>query len=331
LVRAGIPLNEAFSDDLAQSVDSVDALTEILLNTAVIACTVYSVSSNDVLSSLERHCGAVPFDVVLVDEATQLTEPLAVGALVRAKRFVLVGDPKQLPPVVTGDFEQAEHEINPMGLNGLDQSLFERLLALGIPSVRLDEQYRMNNAVMSFSNRTFYGGELRAESATGSSELSIDLSQANERVREILSPTTPVVFVDVKSAELGRTNPIEAHVISELASALLAGGLSREEIGVISPFRAQVDLMRQVSQDSVDCDTVERFQGGEREVILVSLVRTERTGAFITDERRLNVALTRARTKVIVVGNGDCLRVSPLLRDLIEQAETTTHRWDLNV
>jgi len=331
LERAGVPLNEAFSDDLARSTPSVDALTKILLNTSVIACTVYSVSSNDVLRSLERHCGAVPFDVVIVDEATQLTEPLAVGALVRAKRFVLVGDPKQLPPVVTGDFEQAEHDINPMGLNGLDQSLFERLLALGIPSVRLEEQYRMNSAVMSFSNRTFYGGELRAETATASSRLAIDLSQATDRVKDVLSPATPVVFIDVKSAELGRTNPIEASVIAELANALLAGGLTREEIGVISPFRAQVDLMRQLSADLVDCDTVERFQGGEREVILVSLVRTERTGAFITDERRLNVALTRARTKVVVVGNGDCLRVSPLLRDLIEQAETTTYRWDLNV
>ncbi|MEZ4461851.1 MAG: AAA domain-containing protein [bacterium] len=313
---------ESFSDDLAQQCNNLTELEAKLRAASVIACTVYSVSSSDVLRSLERLVGRTPFDVVIIDEATQLTEPAAVGALARAQRFVLVGDPKQLPPIVqTNDLESAPDDR--MHLAGLDQSLFERLLAMGTPSVRLEEQYRMNDAVMSFSNRAFYGDELRAAEHTRGAQLKLSQSPSHAALR----PEDPVVFVDVHGHESNRTNAEEAALVAELVTELLALGIDANEIGVISPFRAQVELLRQSVRDQVECDTVERFQGGEREVILISLVRTENAGAFITDERRLNVALTRARTKVIVVGHADCLRVSPLLRTLIDQPETTRLQW----
>lgn len=320
--HAGLNVSEYFSDDLAAASQSVAALTERLLSASVIACTVYGVSSSDVIRALERLEGPTPFDVVIVDEATQLTEPATVGALVRAKRFVLVGDPKQLPPVTLSTPDESLGDPE-MGLGGLEQSLFERLLNLGMPSVQLHEQYRMNDAIMAFSNRAFYGGLLNAAAIAGRSALRL----SGETQTAALVAENPVVFIDVDGAEAGRTNTQEAQVIAALVQELLALGVPKEQIGVISPFRSQVELLRQVVHDTVDCDTVERYQGGEREVILLSMVRTESTGAFITDARRLNVAVTRARTKLIVVGHAHCLRVSPMLRELIDQPETTRLSW----
>lgn len=325
LDAAHLDPTQYFSDDHAAAASSLEDIAQTLKQARVVGCTVYSLSSSDVIRSLERLRGPRPFDVVIMDEATQITEPLAVGALVRAERFVLVGDHRQLPPVVLSDATPVASD-DPMNLGGLEQSLFERLHAMGAPSIRLEQQYRMNTAIMAFSNRLFYGGLLQAAPSAAQARLDVQIADLGPRISQILDPNHPVVFVDVRGTEHQRVNEAEVAVIQTLAAHLIELEVPARQIGVVSPFRAQVEAIRP-HVGEVDCDTVERFQGGERDVMLFSMVRTERTGAFITDERRLNVALTRARTKLIIVGHRSCLSVSALFRDLLEQPETTVIEW----
>ncbi|CAN0549523.1 unnamed protein product, partial [Laminaria digitata] len=158
----------------------------------------------------------------------------------------------------------------------------------------------------------------------------------------LLMDRHPVLFVNVDGKDTGRTNREEARAILDTLEVMLrddlflSGGAygPRPSIGVISPFRAQVGLLRNLTATlleerafDVDIDTVERYQGGERDVIMVSMVKTERAGDFLTDLRRLNVTLTRARKKLVIFGNRACLSLNPTLRLLLEQDETTSIDW----
>ena len=215
------------------------------------------------------------FEMTIVDEAGQLTEPLTLGLILRARRFVLIGDDRQLPPVVR--------------TRGLAHSLFERLKDEGQPITLLDTQYRMHPQIMELSNRLFYQGRLRS----GISE------------RERRPPDgVPVVFIPVESERDGRSNRREAEVVCELVQSFIDdSGIRPESIGVVSPFRAQVVLLRlMLGNLGVTVDTVERFQGGERDIMILSFVRSRGTG-FVFDDRRLNVAITRARRKLVLVAH----------------------------
>jgi DNA replication ATP-dependent helicase Dna2 len=224
------------------------------------------------------------FEIVIVDEAGQLTEPLTLGLILRGRRFVLVGDDRQLPPVVR--------------TRGLAQSMFERMkleaeYANPGALTLLDTQYRMHPQIMSVSNRLFYDGRLRS----------------GVTHEERLPPDThSVMFVPVTAAagsgSESRRNVAEAEVIAQLVRRYLEmPGISPSGIGVVSPFRAQVALLRKLlAETGVTIDTVERFQGGERDIMILSLVRAE-SSDFVFDERRFNVAITRARRKLIFVAH----------------------------
>jgi superfamily I DNA and/or RNA helicase len=160
----------------------------------------------------------------------------------------------------------------------------------------LDTQYRMHPQIMAVSNRLFYDGRLR----TGVS--------AEDR----LPPDgAPLVMVPVDSASDGRTNPAEAGAVETLVRRYREQfAVPAEGIGVVSPFRAQVVLLRKRLHDTgVTVDTVERFQGGERDIMILSLVRAE-AGGFVFDEHRLNVAITRARRKLVLVAHPNLFRNS---------------------
>src|SRR5262249_46016826 len=160
----------------------------------------------------------------------------------------------------------------------------------------LETQYRMHPQIMDVSNRLFYEGRLK--SGVGESE---------RRPADGM----PVVFIPVESSRDGRSNPDEAAVVVDLVRSLTRGsGIHPESIGVVSPFRAQVVLLRQMLGDSgVSVDTVERFQGGERDIMILSFVRSRGTG-FVFDDRRLNVAITRARRKLVLVAHPELFRNS---------------------
>ncbi len=161
----------------------------------------------------------------------------------------------------------------------------------------LDVQYRMHPEIMEVSNRLFYDGRLRAG------------IRASDRCPP---DDVPVLFVPVDAgSDDQRKNDLEANAVEELVRGFIRNHrVPPETIGVVSPFRAQVVLLRQrLAGSGVAVDTVERFQGGERDIMILSFARSRGTG-FVFDERRLNVAITRARRKLVLVAHPDLFRNS---------------------
>ncbi|SEW09431.1 AAA domain-containing protein [Natrinema salifodinae] len=248
------------------------------------------------------------FDVALVDEAAQLTEPGTHAAINLADRFVLVGDHEQLPPVVRAE-------------NDLTESLFERLVERHPEAgVMLDRQYRMNQRIQFFSSTEFYDGQLRPAAPEVAARTLDDLEGVS---RDALpdSVRNPVSFVDVEGDRSRYTDSREAARITELVEAYEAAGLDRSEIGVIAPFRAQVSEISKHVPDDVAVDTVDRFQGSSQEVIIVSFTATgSLEGPIFEDYRRINVALTRPKRALVLVGDSRALRTDPVYERMLEWA-----------
>ena len=257
-----------FTENLAVRYGTVRAVKHALESATVVAATAHRACTMPYLRSRA-------FEMTIVDEAGQLTEPLTLGLILRARRFVLIGDDRQLPPVVR--------------TKRLAQSMFERLKKDSRSLTLLDTQYRMHPQIMDVSNRFFYEGRLRA-GITGCERTPPD--------------GVPVEFIPVETNLDSRSNLQEAQVVADLVKSYMRDyGVSPQSIGVVSPFRAQVVLLRQMLDGlGVTVDTVERFQGGERDIMFLSFVRSRGTG-FVFDDRRLNVAITRARRKLVLVGN----------------------------
>ena len=244
------------------------------------------------------------FTRVLLDEATQATEPASLVPLVRgARQIVLVGDHRQLPPTVIS--RRAEN-------GGLRRSLFERLVAMGIEPKLLDTQYRMHPAISDFPNRSFYEGRL------------VDGIDAADRPNPAgllwNDWEIPIAFLPVNGDEIlsadgaSKENPSEAGWAARILESLLeAGDLNKSDIGIITPYAGQVRAIRDAlteRYDAVEVKTVDGYQGREKEVIIFSCVRSNSDGnvGFLADPRRLNVALTRAKRGLIVIGDPDTLR-----------------------
>jgi len=284
-----------------------------LQNAPVVAATTASCGS--------RVMREQAFDVAVVDEASQLTEPAALAALNRADRFVLVGDHEQLPPVVQSVDPDSETETAAADVtdgNPLSTSLFERLIEdYPDAAVMLTSQYRMSQRIQAFSSAEFYDGALRP--ATG--------AVAAQSLAEVCDPTQlpaelhdQVAFVDPGGKRVGNTNPTEADRVAEIVDAFVAAGVDRSDIGVIAPFRAQVaEISRRVG---VTVDTVDRFQGSSKEIIIVSFVATGRLeGPLFEDHRRINVALTRAKKGLVLVGDREALAADPFYNRMLEWAD----------
>jgi superfamily I DNA and/or RNA helicase len=262
------------------------------------------------------------FDLVVIDEACQSTEPGCWIAINRAERLVLAGDHKQLPPTVLSS--EAEKQ-------GFAISLFERLADMRGSDLlrRLDAQYRMHTAIMEFSSLEFYEAELAADALVTSHLLS-DLPG----VKSTPLTTTPLEFIDTAGAgfeeELepdgqSRRNRREADLVVLKVEALLAASVAPSQIGVITPYAAQARLLREkLPLSELEIDTVDGFQGREKEVIVISLVRSNETGeiGFLSDLRRTNVAMTRARRKLLMIGDSATLSSDPFYARLIAHFES---------
>ncbi len=269
--------------------------------------------------SAERYDGVgepLEFDLAIVDEATQLTVPSILGALRFARRFVLVGDEKQLPPLVMSEEAAAQ---------GLKRSLFTDLLERwgDRASVALRRQYRMHPAICEFASRAFYDGALVTAGEAQTALLNLT-GQLSGPMAAVLDPSHPMVFVDVPEefGAAGKASALQAYVASRLVLALRRAGLASGDLGVIAPYRAQVAAIRRrlatEGEETILVDTVDRFQGGERKVMLFSFGGEAPRGMrFLSDPRRLNVALTRAQRKLILLGNRRHLEQDPLLRRLV--------------
>ena len=253
-------------------------------------------------SRVMREC---EFDVALVDEASQLTEPGTHAAINLADRFVLVGDHEQLPPVVRAE-------------NDLQTSLFQRLIeAYPDASVMLDRQYRMSQRIQAFASAEFYDGALRPATPEVAGQTLRDLGVDPAALPDGLAGG--VDFVDPDGARDGNRNVREAERVAEVVDAYLAAGVDPDDIGVIAPFRAQVAEIGR--RTPVTVDTVDRFQGSSKAVIVVSLVATgDLDGPIFDDHRRMNVALTRAKKQLTLVGDADALASEPFYERMLDWA-----------
>ena len=269
---------------------------DILDRAQVLCCTCIG-SGHDLLDGRR-------FSRVLIDEATQATEPASLVPLVKGSRqIVLVGDHRQLPPTVIS--RRAEK-------GGLDRSLFERLVEMGIAPHMLTTQYRMHPSISDFPNKRFYEGKL--EDGVNKSD--------REAPAGMLWPDwdAPLAFLPVEGEELlspdgaSKENLVEASWVVKILMGLIEeGGLEFSDIGIVTPYAGQVrairDMIPETMQD-VEVRTVDGYQGREKDVIIFSSVRSNSDGnvGFLSDGRRLNVALTRSKRGLIVVGDPETLK-----------------------
>ena len=261
------------------------------------------------------------FDLLVIDEACQSTEPGCWMPVLRADRLVLAGDHFQLPPTVLS--KQAAKE-------GLEVSLLERLVELYGDRItrRLNVQYRMHDQIMNFSSRQFYEGTLLSHKSVSGHLLS-DLHYVDEQFVTI----EPVTFIDSAGAGwdeelepdgLSKRNLQEAELVLRKIAELQDAGVRGRDIAVIAPYAAQVRWLRQNSPDErVEIDTVDGFQGREKEAVIISMVRSNAEGeiGFLSDARRMNVALTRARRKLIVIGDSATIGGNDFFSAMLEYFE----------
>lgn len=291
-----------------------------IIDRADVICTTTTID-DDLLGDRE-------FDLVVIDEACQTTLPGVWQAVLRADRLVLAGDHCQLPPTVLSD-EAAKA--------GMKDSLMQRLIEADqkkgrdTESVyrRLTVQYRMHESIMKFSSDTFYDGELIAD-ASVKSHLLCDLPD----VIKTDQTSSPIDFIDTAGAEYdeqieadgeSKLNPKEANLVVQLVGQLIESEIEPDQIAVIAPYAAQVRLLRgRLDVRDLEIDTVDGFQGREKEVVVLTMVRSNGRGeiGFLSDTRRTNVAITRARRKLIVIGDSATLGTNKFYASMLEYFET---------
>lgn len=291
-----------------------------ILSEAQVICSTLSGSAHDFLASM-----SMKFDQVIIDEACQCVELSAIIPLrYGCKKCVMVGDPNQLPPTV---LSQKAASFN------YEESLFVRMQRNNPQSIYLlDVQYRMHPEISKFPSAQFYDSKL----ADGAGML-----QLNQRPWHQDFPLSPYRFFDILSRhqqnERSKSffNTSEARVALELVEKLmqiLPSDNFKGRIGIISPYKEQIRTLRDTFLrkfgatifNEIDFNTVDGFQGQEKEIIIMSCVRASEKGSvgFLSDVRRMNVALTRARTTLWILGNKTSLRRDKMWNKLITDAET---------
>ena len=289
------------------------SVVQSVIDRADVVCTTTTID--------DELLGDRSFDVVVVDEACQCTLPSIWQAVLRADRLILAGDHCQLPPTVLSD-EAAKA--------GMRDSLMQRLIEGSDESIyrRLTVQYRMNESIMRFSSDVFYDGSLIADVSVKQHRLCDLPDVVTEPLTEL-----PVEYIDTAGAEFeeqveadgeSKLNPKEANLVIRYVGDLIEAGVSPEEIGVIAPYAAQVRLLRgRLDLIGLEIDTVDGFQGREKEVIIVTMVRSNERQeiGFLADTRRTNVALTRAKRKLIVIGDSATLGHHPFYANMLEHFE----------
>ena len=298
---------------------------QVLESVQIITCTLVGASNRNI-----RH---LSFDTVFIDEAAQALEPGCWIPIAKGQRVILAGDHHQLPPTVKS--EQAARE-------GLRETLFEKCIQRQPGTARmLNLQYRMHQQIMAFSSERFYGGQLQAHASVRDASLeAYDLCFAPDLPVEFLD-TAGFGFLEVTIPESRSTaNPEEADLLLQRLTQLLklcdpaVHQKAPLTIGVIAPYRAQINCLKDavevneqlnglLQQRLLSVGTVDSFQGQERDIIAISLTRSNHTGdiGFLSDIRRMNVGMTRARRKLLLVGDSSTLSVHPFFKELLAFVE----------
>ncbi len=291
-------------------------------NAQVICCT--PVTSNNKALAKKR------FNTLFFDEASQALEAISWIPLLKCNRVIFSGDHFQLPPVVKS--AKAKQE-------GLDKTMLDRCTKIDAISTLLNRQYRMHQLIMQFSNSYFYNNELEADATVKDTLLSLNEDSDILHIPVELIDTAGCSFDEVQNPEtLSLSNKGEADLIFKHLELLLqqyqhAGETTKLDIGIISPYKEQRELLKESLQNfdysqylvnELDVKTIDGFQGEERDVIYISLVRSNPNSeiGFLSDIRRMNVALTRAKKKLVVIMDTATIGNHPFYKKFIEYCET---------
>ena len=281
---------------------------ELLKNSKIIATTVLSVSSY-LTKDLE-------WDYIIIDEASQVPLYLAIIPLIRTDKFILIGDDNQLQPITNNN---ASYLLNKSIFNLFIQKYPTSYTFLNI-------QYRMNKQISDISSCLYYGNKI----ITNSKVQNIKISLNNDN---ILLTDEPVEIIDTSylyfyesNVGNGCCNKFEAGLIINLIDLLLKNNISSEEIGIITPYRKQKNYIQKLMfkhNFNIEVDTIYRFQGREKDVIIISFCKSSSYGLtkfqkkFLGDKNQLNVSITRSRKKLIILGNLSLLRQSKNIDEII--------------
>uniref|UniRef100_A0A8C3AA77 DNA-binding protein SMUBP-2 n=1 Tax=Cyclopterus lumpus TaxID=8103 RepID=A0A8C3AA77_CYCLU len=290
------------------------AISQILKRADVVLSTNTGASGSGPLKFLP----AEHFDWVVIDECAQALESSCWIALLRARKCILAGDYKQLPPTIKSQKAASK---------GLSLSLMERLIQMYGDSVvrMLTVQYRMNSAIMNWASKEMYQGRLTAHSSV---ERHLDLPG----VACVEETSTPLLLIDTAGCglsemevtdEQSKGNQGEVDIVELHIKALTEAGVKAKDIAVIAPYNLQVDLLRQklsARHPELEIKSVDGFQGREKEAVVLSLVRSNRKGVvgFLAEDRRINVAVTRARRHIAVVCDTQTVQTHAFLKSLIK-------------
>lgn len=246
------------------------------------------------------------FDAVFVDEAGQALEPAIWSIAHLAPKLYLAGDPLQLSPTL---FSEEAKRL------GLGKSLVEIGIKNGISTSLLDTQYRMNDKIMQFSNTYFYENKLKTD-------------QSVADIRLLNDTFGPIEFIDTAGCGFEEKREESGAILNEGEITILNQRLTEIDevatIGIISPYRKQVNALQlAIPEHENNCQTIDSFQGQERDIILISLVRSNDEGVigFLSDYRRMNVAMTRAKKKLIIIGDSATIGGNPFYQSLLNYIE----------
>tara|TARA_Y100000996_G_scaffold337323_1_gene274026 strand:+ start:3917 stop:6679 length:2763 start_codon:yes stop_codon:yes gene_type:complete len=274
--------------------------------------------------------GENSYDVAIMDEASQMIIPNSIGIIGLVKSFILVGDHFQQPPVIQNPRAKDLSKT-------LFQALFENKNLPDSTKVMLNVQHRMNPVIGDFISKTFYANQLKNNESLKFNKLYEEIEKPST-ISKICDPEDIITLVHTENHNhtvVGKSLEEDAEIILDLIEFLIKKGIKPKNIGVIAPYRAQVALIRRkiekfilredlgfYSKEMVD--TIDRFQGDERDVIIFSMCLSDSIDSnLLKDKRKINVALSRAKKKLIVVGNWDLGNQYSIFNSLFKYVEDT--------
>ena len=277
----------------------------VLVKNQVVTCTP--------VVSMHREIGKEKFDTLIFDEAGQTMEPMCWIPIQKVKKVILAGDHLQLPPTV-----KSEDAIK----KGLAISLLEKLMPIESISEMLAIQYRMNAKIMQFPSQWFYDNKLEAHSSVKDHKL-------DDTIIQFIDTAGTGYEEELLGAPYGIRNKQEADLLLTILRSIVDEHATAS-IGIISPYKLQIQYLREQLMEqnlvskNIQVQTVDGFQGQEKDIIIISLVRSngKQEIGFLKDLRRMNVAITRARKKLIVIGDSSTLSVSKFYAGFQEYVES---------
>ncbi len=331
---------------LSQTIDTISSrriLQKKLSENRVFISTISSFQGRTDLT------GIADFDLVIIDEASQLLEPMLVGFLSKFKKFILIGDHKQLPAVVGQDeaktIVDSKLLLESTNIRNMSTSLFERMYMQSQDKGwnwtygGLSHQGRMHTDILNFVSPNFYEGQLKVMAGIDRLIDAPKLKSQDELQTQLIN--SRVLFIDtpIDEALMKKTNRVEAKITAKLIEIWKdiykknEVVMNRNSLGVITPFRSQIAMIGEELDDEtlkyVTLDTIERYQGGSRNQIVISLAVSQ---AQLLDsisnessegiDRKLNVALTRAKENIVILGAKEILSRKPIYKSLIEYCDT---------